>query len=153
MELLLLLDAARTVAGFKILRRGLEGRTFQNTIDRPRRMLGDKRLGVKGRPAKGREVGMAPHIPESDADISQKSPALDAFDRRAAEKGAELDIVEGQVVTQWHLRRWPGRESRLPGGGGEAVPGAGIQTVIATIDAIADERPELGWNRAFQFDR
>jgi hypothetical protein len=76
-------------------------------------MLGDERFGVKGRSAKRRQVGMGPHIPESDADISQKSPALDAFDRRAAEKSAELDIVEGEVVTQWHLRGWPGREGRL----------------------------------------
>lgn len=149
MELLLLLDAARTVAGFKILRHGLEARTFQNAMDRPRRMLGDERLGVKGRSAKRRQVGMAPHVPESYADISQKSPALDPFDRRAAEKGAELDIVEEQVVTQWHLRGRSGREGRFARGGGEAVPRAGIQTVIATIDTIADKRPQLWRDRAF----
>ena len=65
-------------------------------------MLGDERFGVKGRSAERWQVSNGPHISESDADISQKSPALDAFDWRAAEKGAELDIVECQVVTQWH---------------------------------------------------
>lgn len=76
-------------------------------------MLGDERFGVKGRSPERRQIRMGPHIPESDADVSQKSPALDSFDRRAAEKGAELDIIERQVVTQWHLRGWPGREGRF----------------------------------------
>ena len=69
-------------------------------------MLGDERFWVKGRSSERWQVSTGPHISESDADISQKSPALDPFDRRAAEKGAELSIVEGQVVTQWHLRGW-----------------------------------------------
>jgi hypothetical protein len=79
-------------------------------------MLGDERFWVIDRPAKRWQVRMGAHIPESDADISQKPPALDAFYRGAAEKSAELDIVEGQVVAQWHPCGWPGREGRLPRG-------------------------------------
>lgn len=76
-------------------------------------MLGDERFWVKGHSAERWQVSMGPHISERDANISQKSPALDAFDGRAAKKGAELDIVEGQVVAQRHLRGWSRRESRL----------------------------------------
>lgn len=92
-----------------------ERETFQNTVNRPSRMLGDQRFWVKGRSAERRQVSIGPHISESDTDVSQKSPALDAFDRRAVEKGAELDIVECQVVTQRHLRGRSRREGRLSG--------------------------------------
>lgn len=106
-------------------------------------MFGDERFWVKGRSAKRWQVSTVPHISKSDADISQKSPALDPFDRRAAEEGAELSIVKCQVVTQWHPCGWPRRERGLPRGRGEAVPGARIKTVVATINTIANERPQL----------
>ena len=126
-----------------------ERETFQNTANRPSRMLGDERFWVKGCSAERRQVSIGPHISESDTDVSQKSPAFDAFDRRAAEKDAELDIVEGQVVAQWHLCGWPGREGGFARSRSEAVPRAGVQAIIATIDAIADKRPQLERDRAF----
>jgi len=112
-------------------------------------MLGDERFRVKGRSSERWQVSAVPHISESNADISQKSPALDPFDRRAAKKGAELGIVECQVVTQWHPCGWPRRECRFSRDRGEAVPRARIKTLIATINAIANERPQLKRDRAF----
>jgi hypothetical protein len=79
-------------------------------------MLSNERFWVKDRSAKRWQVRIGAHISEGDTDISQESPALNAFYRRATEKSAELDIVEGQVVAQWHLRGWPGREGRLARG-------------------------------------
>ena len=118
-----------------------EGKAFQNTVNCPSRMLGDERFWVRGRSSERRQVGTVSHISESNADISQKSPALDPFDRRAAKKGAELNVVECQIVTQWHPCGWSGRECRFSRDRGEAVPRARIKTLIATIDAIANEGP------------
>lgn len=115
-------------------------------------MLGDEQFGVKGGSAKSWQVGTGPHIPESDADISQKPTALDALDRRATEKIAELSIVERQIVTQGHLGAWSSRKRSLARNRGETVPGARIEAVIATVDAIANERPQLKRDRAFQLD-
>src|SRR5437773_9981526 len=100
-------------------------------------MLGDERFRVKGRSSERWQVSAVHHIPESDADISQKSPTVDPFDRRVAEQSAALSIVECQVVTQWHLRRWSGREGRFARDRGEAVPRARIKKTIAAIHPIS----------------
>ncbi len=111
-------------------------------------MLGDERFWVKGRSSERWQVSAVPDISEGDADISQESPALDPFNRRAAEKGPELSIVECQVVTQWHPCGWARRECRFARDRREAVPRARVKTIIATINAIADERPQLKRDRA-----
>jgi hypothetical protein len=152
--LLITWDAVRTLVGFKILRRYLEVllegvRSFQNSIDCPSRMLGDERFSVKGRSSERWQISAVPHISESDADISQKPPALDPFDRRATENGAELGIIECQIVTQGHLCSWARRECRFSRDQGEAVPRTRIKAIIATINAIANERPQLKRDRAF----
>lgn len=50
-----------------------------------------------------RQIGAIPHVAQGDTNISKKAPALDAFDRRAAEKRAKLLVVEGEILPEGHL--------------------------------------------------
>lgn len=104
-------------------------------------MLGDKRFWIGGRSSERWQVSTGAHIPEGDADIPQEPPALNPLDRRASEKGAELRVVECKAVTQRHLGGRSRRECCLARNRGEAIPRAGIKTVVATINAIANQRP------------
>ncbi len=41
----------------------------------------------------------------------------------------------------------------FPGRLSEAIPGAGIEAIIATENTVSDKRPKLQWDGAFQLDR
>ena len=79
------------------------GKTLQNTVDRPSRMLDDEGLEVGGCSLEGWQVGAVPHVAEGDTDVPEKAPALDAFDRRTAEKRAKLLVVEREIIPEGHL--------------------------------------------------
>src|SRR5262249_45828724 len=72
---------------------------------------------------------------------------------RAGEAAAEGSVVEGGELDQ-HRRRQlgPGCERRLARFLGELVPRAGGEAVVAAIDAIAEQWPELGIDRALVLD-
>ena len=114
---------------------------LSDPIDRPKGMLRDERFGITGRPLQRGQVGSVTRVSERDADISQESPALDSLDGRAAEKRAELRVVERQVIAQRHADGRSRREGRFARDLGEAVPGARIQTIVATVNPIADQGP------------
>jgi hypothetical protein len=93
-------------------------------------------------------------IPQRDADIPQQTAPLNALDRRPAKQGAELLVVEREIIAQ--LQRsggWSGGERSLAGRRGEAVPRADVETRVAAVDAVTDQRPELERDRTFQLNR
>ena len=72
-----------------------------------------------------REVVGRADIAEGDADIAQEAAALGAQDRRAAEEGFELPVVEGEEFAEWLLqdvRPWP--EGGVAGGAGPLIAAA-----------------------------
>ena len=82
--------------------RGAVGKTLQNTVDRPSRMLGNKRLEVRGCSLECWQIGAISHVAQGDTNIPEEAPALDAFDRRTAEKRAELLVVEREIIPEGH---------------------------------------------------
>jgi hypothetical protein len=89
-------------------------------------MFRDQRFRILGSPLQRWEIREAARISQSNADISEESPALDSLDRRAPEKGAKLHVVQGEVITQRHADLRPGRERSFARDGGETIPGAGV---------------------------
>lgn len=54
---------------------------FPNARDGPNGMLGNERLGIARGCFERGEILRGSNVPESDADIAQKAPALNAFYR------------------------------------------------------------------------
>ncbi len=114
-----------------------------------------KRLGIVAPrvPAPARSSRVA-DIAQRHADIAEEAAALDPLDRRPAKKRPKL-----------RRRRAPGNpatasdaagraaKAALAGDRGEAIPRAGVEAIVAAIDAVADERTELERDRAFELDR
>ena len=69
------------------------------------------------------------------------------------EEGAEGLVVEGEEVAEAMLEDGgAGLEGGDAGGLGEAVPGTGVEAVVAAVDAVAEGAPELEGDGAFAFD-
>ena len=125
-----------------------------DSFDRPNRVLGDERFAVARRARERRQIVARSDIAERDADVAQKAAALDPLDRRAAKHFSELLVIEREEIAQPHLRdRRPRRERALARNLREAIPRAGVEAIVATVNAIADQRPELERDAAFQLDR
>ena len=78
---------------------------------------------------------------------------LDALDRGLCEKAAEFVDREGEEISEAVLEdRLPGVESRLAGNLGEAVPWTGVEAIVTSVNAVADEWTEVLWNRPLVFD-
>jgi hypothetical protein len=66
----------------------------------------------------------------------------------------ELPVIESEEISQAQARdRRAGCEGALARHFGEAIPWTGVETIVATVNAIADQRTELERNAALQFDR
>src|SRR5205807_7873892 len=95
-----------------------------------------------------------------DAHVSQKSATLEPFNRRIPKQVAKLSFSKCQIVAQRKSGCRSARPARTSRGEraftrnlSEPVPWAGVQTIVATENPIADQRPKVERNRAFQFDR
>ena len=121
--------------------------------DGPGGVFGDEGFGILGGGGEGGEIGWGADIAEGDADIAEEAPAFDAFDGGIFEEGIESEGIEGEEVAELvGVDEVAGGESDFGGGLGEAVPGASGGAVVAAVDAIADEGPEMDGDGAFEFD-
>src|SRR5207248_11403852 len=111
-------------------------------------MLGNQRFRVAGSSLERGQVTAVPDISERDTNIAQESAALDSFDGRPAKESAELHIVERKIIAQWHPRRGCGGETGFTRNGSETIPRTRIETIVACINPIANERSQLERDRA-----
>src|SRR6266850_7224076 len=86
----------------------------------------------------------AGRIPQADGEVAQPPLVADAADRRAAQALVELSLRPAEELDQ---RGAVEAVSRLEVGlgrrFGEAFPGADELAVVAAVDAVADQRPQL----------
>ena len=127
--------------------------TRLDLFDGPGCVFRDQRFRVGGRSFQGRQVVAVPDISQGHTNIPEESASLDSLDRRTAKKLAELRVVQGKAFAQGHPNRRARREGSFPRGRRETVPRTRVKAIVATINAIADERPQFERDRAFQLDR
>ena len=92
-------------------------------------------------------------IAQRHRDVALPAFVADAADGRAGQAGVEL--VGGpvhQINQTRRIQAVAGREIRLAGGMRELVPRAHQLAVVATVDAVADERAQRLGNAALEFD-
>src|SRR4051812_11418842 len=99
-------------------------------------------------------LGRRRRISQSDREVTQPALVADAPDRRAAQPLLELRLAPGEeldhrraVEAVTHL------EVRLRARLREAVPRADELAVVAAVDPVADQRPQLLRNGALVLDR
>lgn len=99
---------------------------------------------VVGGGVEGWKIVLIAGVAEGDADVSQEAVAFDSFDGRLREEGSELLKVESEEVAEAMLKEaGSGVEAGLAGDLGEAVPRAGVEAVVAAVDAVADGATEF----------
>src|SRR5258706_2412738 len=102
----------------------------------------------------GGQSGLIADVAQGDADVSQEAAAFRAKDRRAGEASLEGSFIEREEFNEIRLSQIVSSVSFHDLAlAREAVPGANCQTIIATINSVADGAPKLDRNRAFEFDR
>jgi hypothetical protein len=112
-------------------------------------MLGNERLGVHSRPFQGGQVALIADVPERDTNISQEPAPLDSLDRRTEKEPAKSCLIQGKIIAQPHVHRWAGSERRFAGDRRKPIPRACIEAVIASVNPVADERPQFERDRTF----
>ena len=108
---------------------------------------------VVGGGIEGWEIVLTAGVPEGNADVSQEAVAFDSFDGGLREEGSELLRVESEEVAEAMVKEaWTGVEAGFSGDLGEAVPGTGVEAVVAAVDAVADGATEFQWDTSFVLD-
>jgi len=108
---------------------------------------------VVGGGVEGWEIILTAGVAEGDADVSQEAIAFDSFDGGLREEGPELLKVESEEVAEAMVKEaGAGVEAGFAGDLGEAVPGAGVEAVVAAVDAVADGAPEFQRDTPFVLD-
>ena len=120
-------------------------KALQDTANRPNGMLGDERLEIRGRPLERWQIRAVPHVAQRDTNVPKKTTALDAFNRRTAEKRTELLIIEREIVPQGPLGSWFRFKGGFSRNRGEPIPRARLETIVAAINPVT--------NKASQFRR
>ena len=116
-------------------------------------MFGDEGMGVGGGGLESGEIAEGAGVAEGNADVAEECGAFDAFDGAFGEEGAEGLVVEGEEVAKAVVEDGgAGLEGGVAGGLGEAVPGTGVEAVVAAVDATAEGAAELEGDGAFAFD-
>src|SRR5690606_27764877 len=88
-----------------------------------------------------------------DEHVAQEPRMPDALDRRTGEHAAESRIVElHHIGERRRLELGAGAQLHLVRFGGELVPGADRETVVAAIDAVAHGRAEFMRDRPLVLD-
>ena len=109
-------------------------------------------VNVGGQGAGGEDEGRVGGIADGVKNVAHEAVAADAFDRAFAEEGAEGGIVEPGKVGEAGWFGALGCVFLFGRGGGEFVPGADGEAIIAAIDAVAEKGAEVGGDRAMVFD-
>src|SRR5262245_2475399 len=92
-------------------------------------------------------------VAQPHGEVAQPALIADAADRRALQPLVELAFRPAEELDQARaVQSVAGLEIALGARPGEAVPGADELAVVAAVDAVADERPQLLWNRALVVD-
>src|ERR1700686_3067548 len=100
------------------------------------------------------QCGRGWRIAERDRDVAQPSHIADAADRAASSPFQELRLAPREKLDELRvIQPVPHREVLLGGGARELIPWTNQLAVIATVDAIADCRAKLEWDRPGQLDR
>ena len=95
-----------------------------------------------------------PTFPKRHADVAQETAALDSPDRRIAKQSAKSCFIQLQEIAQLHLRdRRTRRERDLIRSARKSIPRTGVEAIVATVNAVANERTKFERNRTFQFNR
>src|SRR5262249_56778682 len=82
-----------------------------------------------------------------------KARAADALDRALREQCAEARVVEaGEFAEMRRAQRGPRRKLCFAAGVGEFVPWANRQAIVAAVDSVAHERPQVARDRTFVLD-
>src|ERR1700733_8792944 len=93
-------------------------------------------------------------ITDRDQNIADEAGAADTFDRALDEQCAERRVIEPRQVGEARRAQFLSRrELHLATGNRKFVPRTYRQTIVATIDAIADRRAQLTRNGALMLDR
>ena len=133
--------------------RGREPRTIE-PAQRPDGGAAHERRSISRAAARhrGTSVGVA-RVADRDQHIAQKAGAADALDRALGEQRAEAGIIKaGQFGERRRAQRGARRKLRLAAGAREFVPGADRQAIVAAVDAVAHQRPQLARDRALVLD-
>ena len=92
-------------------------------------------------------------VAKGDADVAKKSLKLDAFDGRFGKNLSEVFHRQVEKVAQGMSEDLlPGVEGSLPRGLGKAIPRAGIEAIVTSVDAVAHGPAEFERNGPFVFN-
>src|SRR4051812_19975223 len=117
-------------------------------------MLRNQWIRVVRQSMQGRQVILRSDVAQGYTNVSQKSSSFDSLHWGFPEKGAESLVAQIEIIAQGHADRCGTR-----GEGGftrrlrETIPWTRIEAFIAAEDPVSNERPELGRDGSFQFDR
>src|SRR5688572_16430550 len=111
----------------------------------PADVLPDQRGGIVRPGAQRRQnLRRARRIAQADGEVAQPAPVGDAADGGAAHALVELRLAPAEQLDQGSRIEAVARaEIVLAAGPGEAVPRADDLAVVASVHAVADERPQL----------
>src|SRR5690606_36146434 len=85
--------------------------------------------------------------------VAHEAVAADALDRVLGKQRPEGRIVQPRELDQRRrLQGLAGVQRLLARAAGELVPRAGRQAVVAAVDAVAEQGPELAGDRPLQLD-
>src|SRR5689334_427883 len=94
-------------------------------------------------------LGRARRVAQPDREIAQPALVADAPDRRASHARVEIGLAPREELDELRpLEAVARREVRLAAGLREAVPRADRLAVVAAVDPVADQRPQLLRDRA-----
>ena len=142
-----------------LLARALRGRQVRNAVrrkplQRPDRRAAHLRLAIVEQPlGLLRKLERRRNCRSRSSTLRTKRAAPDPLDRRAGEEPSERRIVEPrQRLEPRRIQILARGKLRLPALLGELVPRADGEAIVAAIDAVADQRPELARDRPVVLD-
>src|SRR5436190_8522379 len=96
----------------------------------------------------------ARRVAQADREVAQPALVADAPDRRAAQALVELGLRPAEELDQRRaVEAVAHLEVRLVARLREAVPGADELAIVAAVNPVANQRPQLYRDRAFVLDR
>ena len=116
--------------------------------------MGSYGVGVSRQRRCGRQERHVAAVADGDGDIADEAVAADAFNGGARKHRSECGVVQGGESGEGRRDKVGAMgEFLFAAGGGEFVPGADGEAVVATIDTVAERLAEGMRDRAFAFDR
>src|SRR4051812_16830244 len=111
-------------------------------------MLGDQLLGVMSSAFQCWQIAFVTDVPKRYTNVTQKSAALDSFDRRCSEHLAELLVGQREIITHCDTDcRGPRLKRCLARRFSEPIPWTGIETIVTAEYSVANEGSQLKGDR------